>query len=452
MAGRKATALALALLLFIGGGWWIWRSQNRMRAAEYALEANYQRAFFDMMENMENLDNLLGKSLASNSRGQRIMTLTGIWHEAERARGNLGNLPLGMVNMMRSQQYLAQLGDYCQVLAKMQARDLDMDEEEWQQLCRFHQQTRDIQEGLREMMTGIKEEGFEWRSFAALRGDQRLTPAGQSLADGFGRIDEGLRDRVPTLTYDGPFSDHLEEREPMVALGEKVTEGQAREKALDFLGLRDGTGYRIEKTAKTRGRIPAYSIVVQEEKDAPPIALDISQQGGHVLWMLSSRIPQEASLSQAQAVARGKAFLEKQGYKNMVTTASIVEGNQLAVSFAHREKGVIIYPDLVKVTVALDDGAIVAFDAMGYLMCHHRRELPAPKLKPEEAEKMVCRQLEIQQTRLAVIPLGTLEERFCYEVRGKVNGDTYLVYINAVTGEEEELLQLLETEAGTRTL
>lgn len=443
MDGRKATALALTLLLFVVGGWWVWRSKNRLRAAEYALEASYQRAFFDMLENIENLDSLLGKGLASGSRGQRIMTLTGVWHEAERARGNLGNLPLGRVNMMRSQQYLAQLGDYCHVLADKQARDLDMDEEEWQQLCRFHQQTRDIQDDLREMLAGIKEGGLEWRSFAILKRDQRLTPAGQDLADGFSRIDEGLRDQVPTLTYDGPFSDHIEEREPVAALGEKVTEAEAREKALEFLGLRGRTGYRIEKTAKTRGRIPAYSIVVQENKDAPPIAIDVSQQGGHVLWMLSSHIPQEGSLPHTRAVAVGEAFLEKQGYQDMVPTGTIVEGNQLAVSFAYREEGVIMYPDLVKVTVALDSGAIVAFDAMGYLMSHHRRELPPPKLKPEEAEKMVCRQLQVQQTRLAVIPLGTMEERFCYEVRGKINGDTYLVYINALTGEEEELLQLV---------
>jgi len=450
--GRKATALALALLLLVVAGHWVWQNQRRMRAAEYALEANYQRAFFDMLENMENLDCLLGKSLASNSRGQRIMTLTGIWHEAERARGNMGCLPLGMVNLMRSQQYLAQLGDYCRLLAQRQARDQDLAAEEWQQLCRFHQQTRDIQDGLREVLAGIREEDLKWRSFAALKRDQRLTPAGQSLADGFGRIDEGLRDQVPTLTYDGPFSDHMEEREPMMALGERISKEEARDRALEFLDLKGRSGYRIEKTTKTRGRIPAYNIVIQREKDTSPIALDVSQQGGHILWMLTSCTPRESTLSLSQAVAKGEEFLEKKGYKNMVPTGTIVEGNQLSLSFVRREEGVIMYPDLIKLTLALDNGEIVAFDALGYLMCHHQRDLPPPVLKAEEAEKMVCQQMEIQQTRLAVIPLGTWEERFCYEVRGKVNGDTYLVYINALTGEEEELLQLLETEAGTRAI
>ena len=33
-----------------------------------------------------------------------------------------------------------------------------------------------------------------------------------------------------------------------------------------------------------------------------------------------------------------------------------------------------------------------------------------------------------------------------------MNGDSYLVYINAVTGDEEKILQLVETEAGTRTM
>ena len=159
--------------------------------------------------------------------------------------------------------------------------------------------------------------------------------------------------------------------------------------------------------------------------------------------MLTSCTPRESTLSLSQAVAKGEEFLEKKGYKNMVPTGTIVEGNQLSLSFVRREEGVIMYPDLIKLTLALDNGEIVAFDALGYLMCHHQRDLPPPVLKAEEAEKMVCQQMEIQQTRLAVIPLGTWEERFCYEVRGKVNGDTYLVYINALTKEEEELLQLL---------
>jgi len=450
---RRIVALGLSLLLLVGGGWWLWQTQRRARATENALEASYQRAFFDLLKNMENLDTLLGKSLASGSSGQRIMSLTSVWHEAENARANLANMPVGMVNMMRSQQYLAQLGDYCYVLAEKQARGLELEAEEWQQLAQLHEQTREIHAGLREIMAGIGEEGFQWRSFASLSRNKKLTPRAQSIADGFSKLDEKLRDQAPTLTYDGPFSDHIEEQEPKGLTGERISEAQAREIALEFLELAGEAGYKIGEIRKTRGRIPAYSLTIEREgENRGQIALDVSQQGGHVVWMLNSRLPRESKLSLTEALARAEDFLAQRGLARMVPTGTIREGNRLSVSFAAQEDGVIIYPDLIKVTVALDDGEIIAYDAMGFLMAHHKRDLPQPKLTPEEAEKKVSRQMEVQRTRLAVIPMSNLEEKLCYEVRGKVNGDTYLVYINAVTGDEEKILQLVETEAGTRAM
>ncbi|HHY36680.1 MAG TPA: germination protein YpeB [Firmicutes bacterium] len=453
MNARRIVALGLSLLLLVGGGWWLWQTQRRARATENALEASYQRAFFDLLKNMENLDTLLGKSLASGSSGQRIMSLTSVWHEAENARANLANMPVGMVNMMRSQQYLAQLGDYCYVLAEKQARGLELEAEEWQQLAQLHEQTREIHAGLREIMAGIGEEGFQWRSFASLSRNKKLTPRAQSIADGFSKLDEKLRDQAPTLTYDGPFSDHIEEQEPKGLTGERISEAQAREIALEFLDLAGEAGYKIGEIRKTRGRIPAYSLTIEREgENRGQIALDVSQQGGHVVWMLNSRLPRESKLSLTEALARAEDFLAQRGLARMVPTGTIREGNRLSVSFAAQEDGVIIYPDLIKVTVALDDGEIIAYDAMGFLMAHHKRDLPQPKLTPEEAEKKVSRQMEVQRTRLAVIPMSNLEEKLCYEVRGKVNGDTYLVYINAVTGDEEKILQLVETEAGTRAM
>ena len=135
--------------------------------------------------------------------------------------------------------------------------------------------------------------------------------------------------------------------------------------------------------------------------------------------MLNSRLPRESNISLTEALARAEAFLAERGLAKMVPTGTIREGNRLSVSFAAQEDGIIIYPDLVKVTVALDDGEIIAYDALGFLMAHHQRDLPEPKLTPEEAEKKVARQMEVQRTRLAVIPMSNLEEKLCYEVRGR---------------------------------
>ena len=43
------------------------------------------------------------------------------------------------------------------------------------------------------------------------------------------------------------------------------------------------------------------------------------------------------------------------------------------IPFVPSQDGVRIYPDQVKVSVALDDGEVVGFEALGYLMAHTER-------------------------------------------------------------------------------
>ena len=60
--------------------------------------------------------------------------------------------------------------------------------------------------------------------------------------------------------------------------------------------------------------------------------------------------------------------------------------------------------------------------------------------------------LEIERVRLALIPLDNLEEKLTYEIKGKIEGDTYFVYINAQTGTQEKILLIVETPEGSRSI
>ena len=43
-------------------------------------------------------------------------------------------------------------------------------------------------------------------------------------------------------------------------------------------------------------------------------------------------------------------------------------------------------------------------------------------------------------------------ERLTYEVKGKIDSDTYYVYINALTGSQEKILLIVETPDGSRSI
>jgi len=119
------------------------------------------------------------------------------------------------------------------------------------------------------------------------------------------------------------------------------------------------------------------------------------------------------------------------------------------------QDGVLIYPDQLKVKVALDDGSILSYDALAYLTSHTVRKLPKPAIEADEARELLSPALTVTDpARLAVIPVETVDtpEAYCWEFRGTSYGEQFFVYVNAETGTEEKILQLITTSEGSLTM
>ena len=108
----------------------------------------------------------------------------------------------------------------------------------------------------------------------------------------------------------------------------------------------------------------------------------------------------------------------------------------------------VLYPDLVKVQVSLRDGAVIGLEAGGYLRNHVARDLTLPALSQEEAVARLGGRLTAEEARLCVIPENA-EEYLCYEIQAFDESGEYLVYIDAQTGAERELFELISEENGT---
>jgi germination protein YpeB len=137
----------------------------------------------------------------------------------------------------------------------------------------------------------------------------------------------------------------------------------------------------------------------------------------------------------------------------MKETYYMLQENILTINYAYEQSGVVVYPDLIKVKVAMDDGEILGLEAKGYLNSHTERADLEAKISEEEATESLNNKLEIQNTKMAIIPVkNTEEEVFCYEFQVTMENRKFLVYVNAVTGEEEEILLLVENDNGTLTI
>jgi len=187
-------------------------------------------------------------------------------------------------------------------------------------------------------------------------------------------------------------------------------------------------------------------------KNNADISISISKKGGHVILMNSNREIELQVLTMEQANKKGKEFLNSHGFPNMKETYYLKEGGIVTINYAYFQNEVIVYPDLIKVKVALDNGEVLGIETTGYLNSHAERVLNSPKITKDEVKENLNKNIEIQSEGLAIIPTEWKTELLCWEFKGKVDNTDFLVYINAETGREEDILIIVNTPNGTLTM
>lgn len=180
-------------------------------------------------------------------------------------------------------------------------------------------------------------------------------------------------------------------------------------------------------------------------------SIAVSQKGGHIVYMNYYREVKEEKINPDQALEIGKKFLEEKGYSNMKETYYMMQSGNIVINYAYMQDDVTVYSDLIKLKIALDNGEILGMELAGYLNCHEERNIDKDIISKEKAKENLNKEIEIISEGLAIIPTEFLTEILCWEFKGKVDDNEFIVYINAKNGEEEDILMIINTPNGTLT-
>ena len=168
--------------------------------------------------------------------------------------------------------------------------------------------------------------------------------------------------------------------------------------------------------------------------------------------MNSNRDVNTEVISQEEANQKGKEFLNNHGFKDMKETYYLKQDGIVTINYAYEQDDVIIYPDLIKVKVALDNGDVLGIETTGYLNNHETRNIDKNNIiSVNQAIKLANENLKIESTRLCIIPTEFETEKFCWELKGKVEEREFLLYVNANTGKVEDIQVIIETDNGILT-
>ncbi|NLK35393.1 MAG: germination protein YpeB [Gracilibacteraceae bacterium] len=445
---KVTVVLAAALIL---AGFFGYNTYSEKKQYQTFLQNSYQRSFRELVSDVENIKLLLEKAEVSASPLQSSALMSQTWMQSYSAAENLGQLPITHVSLSKTEKYLNQVGDYSYSLSRTGAQNKNISEKDMDQISKLRAYAGELLGELHEMEKDVSQGKIRFGEIRK-KGRLALRRASQDAVEVSFRNIEDKFSEYPSLIYDGPFSDNVIEGKPKGLDGENVSLEKAKEKARKFVG-EDKAGKIIE-TSSGKGKIHTYGLEVSpKDKDkGNPVNIDITKKGGYVLWMLNPRDIPEKKLTDWQASDKAKKFLKEQGFGELTETYFLKNDNTTTITFIGvSEDGVLIYPDLIKVKVALDNGEIVGFDAYQYLMSHRKRDIPKPRLTEEEARKKVSERIKVERVKLAIIPMPGDKEQLCYEFKGKYNNSDYFVYINAENGNEENILRIIKDENGTLT-
>ena len=441
----RAASFLTAAFVVLGG--MVVSKHQETRQYKLFLQNSYQHAFAELTSAMDDISTALQKGAYVTSPAMISSLCTQVFGHAMSAQMAMGELPYANVELEQTAAFIAKVGDYAYALARSAAVNGGYTDTELDTISSLAQQAANLSAQLSALEADVLSGVLTLEDVPAA--EARLSQATESgdLPGGSAFQDiESEFPEMPTLIYDGPFSEHLDNRTPLMLEGrEAVDEEAAKAAAAGFLKLKPDI-FSLSYTLD--GGLPAYAF--SAAVDGGEVTVEVTRQGGAVLSLTNSRTIGAAKLTAEQGVELARAFLEERGYAGMKESYYTNQGNILTINFAATQEDVICYPDLVKVSVGLDTGSIVGFEAHGYLMNHTSRTLDAPALSLEQAQTKVSSRLKQLSHQLAVVPTDGEHELLCWEFKCETEeGQHFIVYLNAQTGAEEKIFLLLEDESGT---
>ena len=422
-------ALAAALLVAVITAYDRHTSAQQSRLI---LEDHFTRQLMETQEHLQSISIKLSKAPVTADAAACVELLSGVSRQASEAASALSALPLSHEAVGSTVKFLNQLSDYALALT-LRAASGDLpgasDVEtlgDLRALCvrlGGHLATADA--------SGWPQDVF----YEPIRLAERPLEA-------MGDKDNGMD--YPAMIYDGAFSDARHRGTPKALGREIINQEKAIEIARDFVGA-DRVA-KAEAGVPTGGVIECYGVTLTLN-GGEVLNADVTRQGGQMLWIMPEHANFEAKLTLEECTSSALVFLRSRGFGEMEANHYQVYDGLAVINFVSVQEGVLLYPDLVKVQIRMDTGEMVGLESNNYLMNHVKRSALVPLVTETQARGKISPRLTVSGLRLCVFPYRD-QEKLCWEASGWYRDTEYRVYVDAVSGEEVQVLQMVDSDAG----
>lgn len=401
-----------------------------------AMTTTYRGTLYELVGIMENVDTDLNKVRVSASSAQQSRLLTDLLLQARLAESSLERFPLNAEADANVTSFINRTADYSQAMLNKIHSGQKLTQEDVARIEKLYQTNHKVREELNRLATTMSDKDME--SFIKAKKGNRVFESFQTLENA--TLEENNEEQ-------GPFADVAPQNKEGGEQNKKeeITSSRAEELCLGYFKdyAIDHADYAGETTAQD---IEAYNFFLHDERGRQLFA-QISKKGGELVSFdfYEDCSAKNFDLERSKMIAED--YLSALGYENMTAVWVNESGTQATFNFAYEQNGAVYYPDMVKVKVCETKGKVVGFDAVAFLKNHRTRTELNTQVSIGEAQEKLNPNLRVEASRLTVIPVDG-KETAAYEFVCDYQGDTYFIYVDAMTGEEVRILNVLNSKQG----
>lgn len=414
---------------------------KRFKIEKQEVQDSYNRAMYDFVSDINNIENEMTKLKITSNDTYTMTTLASVFAKSNSAKANLDILPFSAGSISNVSKFLNQLSDFSYSLMRNILNGNEISEYK-ENIDSLYIKISELSDVVENIYTDLTASNIKWDELEKV-GDEKIKEStAQEELSSVNYIGKTFTE-YEGIIYDGAFSNHILTAKPEFLNGNILSSDEAKNLVKEELNIES-----IEFKSEQDGRLPLYVFETKLSGFDTLKTFYVTKEDGKVYQMISDRKSTIENISIDEAEKKATEYINNLGIDNIVPTYYLKLENMVTISFAATQDDVIIYSDLIKVKVALDNGEIMTYEANGYIYNHKERNINASKTI-DEAREVLYKDLTIENERLCIIPTDSKDEVLVYEFEGIIDENRFLVYVNANTLVEEKIYILLETEGGT---
>ena len=226
------TVIVVLFTIIVAMGVWIYKKQVEFRRIS---ENQYNMAFFELVDYVQNVETYLAKSLISSTHEHGAETLTNVWKEANLAQVYLSSLPINSVELEKTSKFLNQVSDYSYSLSRKNINNKKLTQKDLDNLKELHDYSVELENTLNQLSNDMNDGRICWGELTK-KGNKVFAQEVSNISkDSFSNLEENFHE-YSGLIYDGAFSDHITKVEKKGLTGEIISQDEAQNIAKKFIG------------------------------------------------------------------------------------------------------------------------------------------------------------------------------------------------------------------------